>query len=104
MAPTAEVIRPNSTNFDLEEAVLNIARLNTSSKKRDVRSSYKGGFADSWVEHLPSTTRTRLEKAGIDLSQGYPERPPTEDIPIFLDQAEAIRNSETPYIEKRERC
>lgn len=100
MAPTAEVIRPNSTNFDLEEAVLNIARLNTSSKKRDFRSSYKGGFADSWVEQLPSTTRTRLEKAGIDLSQGYPERPPTEDIPIFLDQAEAIRNSETLYIER----
>lgn len=49
---------------------------------------------------MPSTTRTRLEKAGIDLSQGYPERPPTEDIPIFLDQAEAIRNSETPYIER----
>lgn len=64
------------------------------------KSSYKGGFADSWVEQLPSSTRTRLEKAGVDLSQGYPERPPTEDIPIFLGQAEAIRNTATPYIER----
>lgn len=100
MAPTAEVIRPNSTDFDLEEAVINIARLNTTNKKRDFRSSYKGGFADSWAERLPSTTRARLEKAGIDLSSGYPERPPTEDIRIFLDQAEAIRSTETPYIER----
>jgi hypothetical protein len=38
---------------------------------------------------LPLAARTRLEAAGIDLSNGYPERPAK---PLFLDDATEIRN------------
>ena len=38
---------------------------------------------------LPPQTRKRLEKAGIDLSQGYPYRPAR---PLYLDDAFNIRN------------
>ena len=38
---------------------------------------------------LPPQTKKRLEKAGIDLSQGYPYRPAR---PLYLDDAFNIRN------------
>ena len=38
---------------------------------------------------LPPTTRARLEKAGIDLTDGYPYRPAR---PLYLQDAYAIRN------------
>lgn len=38
---------------------------------------------------LPATTRERLEKAGIDLSDGYPYRPAR---PLYLQDAFAIRS------------
>ncbi|KAK4506405.1 hypothetical protein PRZ48_000135 [Zasmidium cellare] len=38
---------------------------------------------------LPATTRERLDKAGVDLSNGYPYRPAR---PLYLDDAFAIRN------------
>src|ERR1700709_872442 len=40
---------------------------------------------------LPEAARARLEKAGIDLSNGYPERPAK---PLYLDDANSIRNEE----------
>ncbi|KAI9742611.1 MAG: hypothetical protein M1818_003752 [Claussenomyces sp. TS43310] len=45
---------------------------------------------------LPETTRARLEKAGIDLSNGYPERP---GVPLYLDDATSIRNVEREHVE-----
>lgn len=38
---------------------------------------------------LPASTRSRLEKAGVDLSDGYPYRPAR---PLYLDDAYSIRN------------
>ena len=38
--------------------------------------------------NLPSESRKRLEKAGIDLSQGYPYRPAK---PLYLQDVEKIR-------------
>ncbi|PMD32096.1 putative alpha-ketoglutarate-dependent sulfonate dioxygenase [Hyaloscypha variabilis F] len=45
---------------------------------------------------LPLAARNRLEAAGIDLSNGYPERPAK---PLFLDDAISIRNEDRPHID-----
>jgi len=45
---------------------------------------------------LPLTARTRLEKAGIDLSNGYPERPAK---PLYLQDAFNVRNEEREHVE-----
>ncbi|KFY36886.1 hypothetical protein V494_04940 [Pseudogymnoascus sp. VKM F-4513 (FW-928)] len=45
---------------------------------------------------LPDAARARLEKAGIDLSNGYPERPAK---PLFLDDAIEIRNVERQHVD-----
>ncbi|TVY28237.1 putative alpha-ketoglutarate-dependent sulfonate dioxygenase [Lachnellula hyalina] len=45
---------------------------------------------------LPAAARARLEKAGIDLSNGYPERPAK---PLFLDDAYNIRNEDREHVE-----
>lgn len=45
---------------------------------------------------LPATARARLEKAGIDLSNGYPERPAK---PLYLQDAIEIRNEEREHID-----
>jgi hypothetical protein len=46
---------------------------------------------------LPETTRARLGKAGIDLSEGYPYRPLR---PLYLQDAYNIRNEERPHTER----
>lgn len=45
---------------------------------------------------LPAAARARLEKAGIDLSNGYPERPAK---PLYLDDAFNIRNVEREHVD-----
>lgn len=45
---------------------------------------------------LPDAARARLEKAGIDFSNGYPERPAK---PLYLDDAFNIRNEEREHID-----
>ncbi|KAM0706118.1 hypothetical protein Q7P35_006667 [Cladosporium inversicolor] len=44
--------------------------------------------------NLPGPTRARLEKAGIDLSNGYPYRPA---VPLYLQDVYAIRNEDREY-------
>ncbi|PQE33981.1 family Taurine catabolism dioxygenase protein [Rutstroemia sp. NJR-2017a WRK4] len=43
---------------------------------------------------LPELTRKRLEKAGIDLSEGYPTRP---DRPLYLQDVLEIRSTPRPH-------
>lgn len=43
---------------------------------------------------LPDATLKRLNKAGIDLSQGYPYRPSR---PLYLQDVYSIRNDDRPY-------
>ena len=45
---------------------------------------------------FPEAARARLEKAGIDLSTGYPERPAK---PLFLDDAFEIRNVDREHVD-----
>lgn len=43
---------------------------------------------------LPEVTRKRLEKAGIDLSEGYPYRP---NKPLYLQDAYQVQSAERKY-------
>jgi len=45
---------------------------------------------------LPAPARARLEKANIDLSNGYPERPAA---PLYLDDAVSIRNVDREFLD-----
>ncbi|KAL4950732.1 hypothetical protein BDW69DRAFT_201981 [Aspergillus filifer] len=45
---------------------------------------------------LPPTTRSRLEKAGIDLSNGYPYRPSR---PLYLDDVYKIREHDREHVD-----
>jgi len=50
---------------------------------------------------LPSGTRARLEKAGIDLSDGYPYRPVK---PLYLQDVYNIRNNERKHVDPGSRA
>lgn len=50
---------------------------------------------------LPAATRARLDKAGIDLSNGYPYRP---GVPLFLDDVYKIRNEERAFTDSGTRA
>ncbi|KAK7716564.1 hypothetical protein SLS57_006592 [Botryosphaeria dothidea] len=50
---------------------------------------------------LPEPTRKRLEKAGIDLSQGYPYRPAR---PLYLDDVYKIRNHHREHVDPGSRA
>ncbi|KAF2649414.1 TauD-domain-containing protein [Lophiostoma macrostomum CBS 122681] len=50
---------------------------------------------------LPETARKRLEKAGIDLSNGYPYRPAK---PLYLDDATKIRDADRPFFDAGSRA
>lgn len=50
---------------------------------------------------LPVAARERLDKAGIDLSAGYPYRPSR---PLFVDDVYNIRNYDREYIDPATRA
>lgn len=50
---------------------------------------------------LPPASRERLEKAGIDLSQGYPYRPAR---PLYLDDVYSIRDYDRPHVDAGSRA
>jgi Taurine catabolism dioxygenase TauD, TfdA family len=57
---------------------------------KDVQAPRKDTLA------LPESARARLEKAGIDLSGGYPYRPAK---PIYLDDVYEVRNHDRKHID-----
>ncbi|KAH3670372.1 hypothetical protein OGAPHI_000887 [Ogataea philodendri] len=52
------------------------------------------------LDILPESTRQRLVESGIDISKGYPSRPDKSLVPVFLDEATAIRDDDYEYIER----
>jgi hypothetical protein len=68
------------------------------SLKVDVSNRVAGGFSSNFSEALPKTTRARYERHGVDLSKGYPELPPSENIPLYIDDAKNVRNTPHEYI------
>lgn len=95
MAPSVD--RKGVGEQSIEDLVLQITKHDLG---KDIISNYRGGFSDNLIEKLPETTRKRFDKAGIDLSKGYPQRPDSDEIPLFIDEAKAIRDKELPYIER----
>lgn len=77
---------------DLEEQAENLAII------VDVSKRVSGGYSGSFVEAIPPTTKARYERHGIDLSKGYPEKPPSSQIPLYVDDATKIRDKEHEYI------
>lgn len=84
---------------DIDETVTRLASLKPIGRLDRVGAAPRGKDA-SWIDLLPKSSRNRLEKYGIDLSQGYPLVPDSSEIPTFVDEAFEIRNKEYPYIER----
>ncbi len=95
MAPTAtSVINAiRQSNTGVEQVI-------TKTKEGFVIAPNKSklGSGASWIENLPPTSRARLEKYNVDLSKGYPLR--KTNIPVYLDDAKAIRDDPVEYIER----
>ncbi|ODV60838.1 TauD/TfdA dioxygenase family protein, partial [Ascoidea rubescens DSM 1968] len=64
------------------------------------RKDVPAGANPEGLKKLPPSTLKRFQKAGVDLSEGYPAVPDKSKIPVFLDEAFQIRNKEYPYIER----
>lgn len=86
-------------DVQIEELIRNHKELNIT-RTRDSSLKFQGGGDKLGLELLPPSSRKRLEDGGIDLSLGYPEVPDRSEIPIFVDQAHAIRDTDVPYIER----
>lgn len=63
----------------------------------DVSKRVAGGYSEDLSRELPAPTRARYEKYGIDLTHGYPEKPQSEQIPLYVDDATKIRGTPQEY-------
>lgn len=54
----------------------------------------------SGLNLLPEATKQRFSADNIDLSNGYPEIPPRSQIPVFVDQAHAVRDYDVPFVDR----
>ncbi|EAZ63446.1 taurine catabolism dioxygenase [Scheffersomyces stipitis CBS 6054] len=98
MAPPAATSSSAPTEDDIEQTVRKLAALKPIGHR--FSNNAKTGPQLEWLAKLPEPARKRFEKAGIDLSNGYPVIPKSEDIPKFVDEAFEIRNKDYPYIER----
>lgn len=96
MAPSVDT---SNTESDINDTVLKLAHLKPLGGKNYGKTP-KFGKEASWLERLPAEARSRFERHGIDLSDGYPKVPDHKDIPQFVDEAYQIRNTEFPYVER----
>ncbi|CCH44190.1 Alpha-ketoglutarate-dependent taurine dioxygenase [Wickerhamomyces ciferrii] len=89
----------STTETKAEELVNKLTEKTATLKLEvDVSKRVAGGFEGSYVEALPPTTRARYERHGINLSQGYPEKPPSDRIPLYVDDAHKVRDKVQDYI------
>lgn len=112
MAPTSIIINQEkaqtplkaksaagSNDDDFNEIVVKLANLKPIGFAKASKDIVTGGDKE-WVDRLPKTTRERFEKYGVDLSDGYPYIPESDQIPKFVDEAFAIRSEDYPFIER----
>lgn len=97
MAPIAESV---PTEESVDKIIEKIAALKPLSYGKGFNSKVVDGPQKDWVEKIPKTTKERFERAGIDISNGYPGFPKASEIPKYIDEAYAIRNKEFPYVER----
>ncbi|KAK6198824.1 taurine catabolism dioxygenase [Scheffersomyces amazonensis] len=104
MAPPTAIETAAPTEQDIEQTVRKLANLKPISHGLSEFSSNdestNTGPQEKYLQLLPEPARKRFEKAGIDLSKGYPVIPVRDDIPKFVDEAYEIRNKDYPYIER----
>jgi alpha-ketoglutarate-dependent taurine dioxygenase len=94
-----KIINDIPIDLQIEDLVRKHNELNIT-RSRDENLKFEGGGDKLGLALLPESSRKRLEDAGLDLSSGYPEVPERDQIPIFVDQAYAIRDYDFPYIER----
>ncbi|KAG0679243.1 hypothetical protein C6P40_004327 [Pichia californica] len=82
----------------LEELIRNSKEISITRGKR--KGKFETGADKEGLELLPESSKERLQADGIDIQAGYPEAPPREDIPIYLDQAFEIRNYDVPFVDR----
>lgn len=70
------------------------------TKVFDVEAKLVTGLDPEGLKILPKHSKQRMVDGGIDISQGYPEIPNRDEIPVYVDQAQAIRDETVPYIER----
>lgn len=96
---TLLVVKDNSLDEEIEELIRNHKELNITRHRSD-KLALRSGPDPAGLEILPDSSRRRLEEGGIDVSRGYPEVPDRSQIPVYIDQAYAIRNYDVPFIER----
>ncbi|TID30106.1 hypothetical protein CANINC_001268 [Pichia inconspicua] len=98
-AATLQVVN----DIPIDEQIENLVRQHKElsiTRSRGLKSNFVNGADSEGSKLLPKSSRKRLEEDGVDLSKGYPEVPSRSEIPVFVDQAHAIRNEELPFIER----
>lgn len=98
MAPVQE-----STD-NVDHLIRKLTEVKPISYAKNVRAKPINGRQKEWTSKVPKTTLERFHKYGIDVSEGYPAFPNSDDVPKFLDEAYAIRNKEYPYVEKGQKA
>lgn len=93
-----QITRDPPVDQVIEDLVRKHKELNIT-RSRDEKLNLVQGADVEGLKLLPASSKKRLEKDGIDLSRGYPEVPSREEIPVFVDQAHAIRDYDVEYIE-----
>lgn len=98
-AQSIEIVNDIPIDVQIEDLVRKHTELNIT-RTRDENLKFEGGGDKVGLSLLPASSRKRLEDDGVDLSVGYPEVPERSQIPIFVDQAHAIRDTEVPFTDR----
>ena len=96
---TLEVVNDIPIDKQIEELIRSHKELSIT-RSSIVKFNYTGGADPEGLKILPESSRKRIEEDGLDVSQGYPEIPPRSEIPIFVDEAYAIRAEDAPFVER----
>ncbi|ODQ47697.1 hypothetical protein PICMEDRAFT_15617 [Pichia membranifaciens NRRL Y-2026] len=98
-APVVQIVNDLPLDTQIENLIRGTDKINITRAK-NTKVSFETGADKTGLELLPESTRKRLEADGIDVSKGYPEVPDRSKIPIFVDQAHAIRDSDVPFVDR----
>lgn len=96
---TVKIVNDAPIDEQIEELIRNNNQINIT-RTRHKKIALQPGIDKSGLAILPESTRKRLEDDGIDIAKGYPEVPERNKIPIFVDQAHAIRDYDVPFVDR----
>ena len=94
-----QIVNDLPLDTQIENLIRGTDKINITRAK-NTKVSFETGADKTGLELLPDSTRRRLEADGIDVSKGYPEVPDRLKIPIFVDQAHAIRDYDVPFVDR----